>query len=594
MKSKILLITTIAFVCMNCFHPSKKESVYAQFGLDSLMQQYHEESLKLFPLQATMAGDNRYNDLLPNYITESFIKQFVDFYTRYQNELLQIDKNTLSENDKLNYDVLLWECNMAIEGSKFNDHLLPVNQFWGIHLFIGQLASGSSIQPFKTVKDYDNWLSRLNGYLAWCDSSIVNMRKGIQAGYTIPKTLTEKTIPQVAAFDHGPVEDHLFYTPIKNMPVDFPEEEKAHLTETYKTIIADKIIPAYKRLNDFLQNEYLPACRTSSGIDAIPNGKEYYQYLIKQYTTTNLTADEVFAIGKSEVERISNEMLVVKEQVGFKGDLKQFFEHLRIKKELTPYTKPEQVIANFNAIYEKMKPALSKLFDKTPMTPFEVRRTEEFREASASAEYNPGSHDGSRPGIFYVPIPDVKKYNILSDEDLFLHEAIPGHHYQISLQQENATLPEFRKFLFYSAYGEGWALYTESLGKELGLYTDPYQYFGMLSAEMHRAIRLVVDAGIHTQGWTREQAIQYSKDHEAETEESIIAEVERYMAIPGQALSYKIGQLKIRELRSKAEQELGDKFNIAQFHNQILDTGNVPLKVLERKIVRWIESEKTK
>ncbi|MBA4058238.1 MAG: DUF885 domain-containing protein, partial [Marivirga sp.] len=299
-----------------------------------------------------------------------------------------------------------------------------------------------------------------------------------------------------------------------------------------------------------------------------------------------------FALGKSEVERITKEMEAVKEQVGFKGDLKAFFASLDTKKELTPFTTPEQVIANFNAIHERMKPNLVKLFDKSPKTGFEVRRTEAFREASASAEYNPGSKDGSRPGVFYVPIPDVKKYNTLSDEDLFLHEAIPGHHYQIALQLESTSLPAFRNILGYSAYAEGWGLYAESLGKELGLYTDPYQYFGMLSAEMHRAIRLVVDAGIHTQGWTREQAIQYSKDHEARSEQSIVAEIERYMAIPGQALSYKIGQLKIQELRAKAEKELGDKFNVAQFHNQVLDSGSIPLKILEDKINGWIESVK--
>jgi uncharacterized protein (DUF885 family) len=344
----------------------------------------------------------------------------------------------------------------------------------------------------------------------------------------------------------------------------------------------------------FLQNEYLPACRASSGISAIPAGKEYYNYLIKQHTTTNLTADEIFKIGQNEVERISNEMIKVKEQVGFKGDLKSFFNELRTKKELTPFTKPEQVISNFEAIHQKMKPNLEKLFSQTPKTPFEIRRTEAFREASASAEYNAGSIDGTRPGIFYVPIPNVKEYNVLSDEDLFLHEAIPGHHYQISLQQENTNLAEFRKLIGYSAYAEGWALYTESLGKELGLYTDPYQYFGMLSAEMHRSIRLVVDAGMHTQGWTREQAIAYSKEHEAETEASIIAEIERYMAIPGQALSYKIGQLKILKLRAKAEKELGAKFKIAEFHDQILNSGNIPLKVLEDKIDKWIVLEKGK
>jgi uncharacterized protein (DUF885 family) len=257
-----------------------------------------------------------------------------------------------------------------------------------------------------------------------------------------------------------------------------------------------------------------------------------------------------------------------------------------------PFTDPQQVIDNFNAIHDKMKPQIDKLFDMQPKTEFEVRRTEKFREASASAQYNPGSLDGTRPGIFYVPIPDVTSYNIYSDEDLFLHEAIPGHHFQVSLTQENENLPQFRKTLWYSAYGEGWALYTESLGKELGLYDDPYQYFGMLSAEMHRAIRLVVDTGIHTKGWSREKAIQYSLDNEAESEASITAEIERYMAIPGQALSYKIGQLKILELRAKAEQELGDNFDIKSFHNEILESGSLPLALLEEKINAWINSLK--
>jgi uncharacterized protein (DUF885 family) len=258
--------------------------------------------------------------------------------------------------------------------------------------------------------------------------------------------------------------------------------------------------------------------------------------------------------------------------------------------ELIPFNEPQEVIDNFNKIHEKMTPQVNKLFGLQPKTPFEVRRTESFREASASAEYNPGSLDGTRPGIFYVPIPNIKEYNYFSDEDLFLHEAIPGHHYQISLQQENTSLPSFRKSLWYSSYGEGWALYSESLGEELGLYDDPYQYFGMLSAEMHRAIRLVVDTGLHTKGWSREKAIQYSLDNEAESEAGITSEIERYMANPGQALSYKIGQLKIRELRSNAEQKLGDKFDIKMFHEKVLESGCIPLQLLEEKINKWVSS----
>jgi uncharacterized protein (DUF885 family) len=362
------------------------------------------------------------------------------------------------------------------------------------------------------------------------------------------------------------------------------------LTKVYTDVINNKIIPAYKELHDFMATEYLNAGRASSGIQGIPDGDAYYAHQIKLYTTTNMTAAEIHEIGLKEVARISAEMEAVKKQVGFNGNLKEFFTEVRNKKELMPFTEPQQVVDNFNAIHKKMMPKVNALFSKQPKTPFEVRRTEAFREASASAEYNPGSLDGTRPGIFYVPIPDVTLYNTYSDEDLFLHEAIPGHHFQISLTQENENLPEFRKSLWYSAYGEGWALYTESLGKELGLYTDPYQYFGMLGAEMHRAVRLVVDTGLHSKGWSREKAIQYSLDNEAESEASITAEIERYMANPGQALSYKIGQLKIMELRAKAKANLGDDFDIKVFHEKVLELGCVPLALLEEQIMNWINA----
>ena len=589
MKNYILILLAASTAFFNCSSQAGKDKTSgAQPKLDSLIAQFQEEKFKLFPLEATSAGDNRYNELMPNTLSSAYRKEVTNFYTKYRNALLSQDRSKLSENDQMNYDVLKWECDIALEGDKFKVYLMPLNQFWSLNLTIGQMASGSYTQPFKTVKDYDNWLSRLNGYTVWCDSAIANMKEGIKTGYVLPKSLTSKVIPQFESLAHGPIQEHLFYAPIKNIPAEFPAEEKNRLTIAYKNMIEKKIIPAHKRVQDFLIKEYLPASRTTSGISAVPMGKEFYDYMIKLSTTTTKSADEIFKIGEAEVARLSNEMLKVKEQVGFKGDLKSFFDYIRNKKELMPFTKPEQVVDNFNAIHERMKPNLAKLFDKTPKTPFEVRRTESFREASASAEYMQGSQDGTRPGIFYVPVPDASKYNMFSDEDLFLHEAIPGHHYQISLQQENTSLATFRRLLTYSAFAEGWALYCESMGKELGLYKDPYQYFGMLSAEMHRAIRLVVDVGIHTKGWTREQAIQYSKDHEAESEASIVSEIERYMAIPGQALSYKIGQLKILELRAKAEKALGSKFKIAEFHNQVLDSGSIPLKVLEDKIDRWI------
>lgn len=556
--------------------------------LKALLSEYHDERLRFYPLEATYAGDNRYNDTLPNNISEQYLEKLEAFYTKYKSQLQELDRNQLSDNDQMSYDILSWECDINLESFKYPTHLTPIDQFWSLHISMGQLASGAGAQPFKTVEDYDNWLKRLNDFTVWCDTAIANMKKGMATGWVLPKSLTKKVIPQIADLDHGPVEEHLFYSPVKLVPEAFSDEEKKQIAEKYQIIIKDKVIPTFKKMHDFLEQEYLPACRETAGAYSLPDGEAYYAFRIKQFTTTTKSADEIFELGKSEVARLLSEMEKVKEQVGFKGDIMAFFEHVRAKKELMPFTSAEQVIAHFNEIHERMKPQLNEFFDLVPKTPFEVRRTEAFREASASAEYNPGSLDGTRPGIFYVPIPDVSKYNLFSDESLFLHEAIPGHHYQISLQQENENLPEFRRTLWYSAYGEGWALYSESLGKELGLYTDPYQYFGMLSAEMHRAIRLVVDAGIHAKGWTREQAIQYSLENEAESEESITSEIERYMAMPGQALSYKVGQLKIIELRNKAEKALGDKFDAKIFHNKVLESGCVPLALLEKKIDAWI------
>lgn len=584
-----LLLILIGLAGCNSKPTELAITVNTKLQLDSLLENYYQEHLKFFPLQATSEGDNRYNDTLPNYLSNDFKIAYQEFLKKTQEGLATLPLDSLYTEDLLSVDVLKWECEIGLEGLQYDDHLLPINQFSSLNLWIGQLASGSSAQPFKTVEDYENWLLRVDDFQTWAENALTNMQEGAEVNIVLPKSLIKKTIPQLASFKSGPTEDHLFYTPIKNIPETFSEVEKHRLDSLYREMIEKKIMPTFEKIYQYASTDYLTAGRETTGINELPNGAAWYNYLIKYYTTTNMTADEVFELGKNEVARIESEMKKVKEEVGFEGDLKAFFDHVRTLPELMPYTDPQQVIDHFVSLHEKIKPNLAKLFDKTPKTPFEVRRTEAFRENSASAEYNVGSTDGSRPGIFYVPIPDVKSYNSLSDEDLFLHEAIPGHHYQISLQQENNNLPSFRKTLWYSAYGEGWALYTESLGKELGLYTDPYQYFGMLSAEMHRAIRLVVDAGMHSQGWTREQAIQYSLDHEAETEEGIIAEIERYMAIPGQALSYKIGQLKIRELRNLAQEKLGDKFDIRQYHNIVLESGCIPLALLEKRVNTWID-----
>ena len=596
MKKIFLTILTTATLLTSCKQEKKEviiTPVKENTAFNQLLKDYNEGKLKLNPLNATFAGDNRFNNQFPNFLAEDYQKKSKEFFTTYKTKLASFKNTDLTESEQMSKAVLDWDCNMALAQSSFkNDVLMPVNQMWTVNLTMGQLASGSSAQPFKTVADYENWLGRLDGYYNWMQTAIKSMRQGIKEGYVLPTSLIKKVVPQFKTLAETKLENHLFYSPIKNFPKDFSEEEKIRLTNAYSKELKDKLIPIFNSMYTFLKTDYLAAGRSDSGISGIPNGKEYYNHSIKNYTTTTMTADEIHQLGLSEVARILSEMEKVKEEVGFKGTLKEFFNDVRENKILMPYTTPKQIIDNFNEIHDKMKPQLEKLFGNKPKTPFIVKQTEKFREASASAEYNPGSVDGTRPGVFYTPIPDATKYNVFSDEALFLHEAIPGHHYQISLTQENQDLPDFRKTLWYSAYGEGWALYTENLGKELGLYTDPYQYFGMLGMEMHRAIRLVVDTGIHAKGWSREKAIQYSLDNEAESEASIISEIERYMANPGQALSYKIGQLKIRELRAKVKKELGDKFDIREFHNQVLETGCIPLALLENKINNWIVSIK--
>jgi uncharacterized protein (DUF885 family) len=586
---KKFLLFCFSIILLACQEKNSTDLV----SFDDFLENYYHENIKLYRINATFQGDSRYNDTLPNFLSSSFKAKEKAFFQSYLNEVANYPDTFLSEEQQLSKKVLKWECEMYLQGIKFPKDLMPIDQMWGFQLTMGQLASGMGAQPFKTPQDYDNWLIRIEGYLSWLQSAKENMKEGMAVGWVLPTSLVQKVIPQLEVMSTTQWDEHLFYSPIRNLPEGFSEEDRSRLSAAYAAMVQNKIIPAYADLVEFMSGEYFAASRESSGFNALPEGDAYYQYAIRLYTTTDMTAEEIHTLGFNEVARIQNEMEKIKDQVGFKGDLKAFFDHVRTRKELMPYTDTQQVIDRFYSIQERMLPQVNRLFELQPKTAFEVRRTEAFREASASAEYNQGSLDGTRPGIFYVPIPNVTEYNIFSDEDLFLHEAIPGHHFQISLQQENENLPSFRKDLWYSAYGEGWALYTESLGKELGLYEDPYQYFGMLGAEIHRAIRLVVDTGLHAKGWTREQAIQYSLDNEAESEASIISEVERYMANPGQALSYKVGQLKIRELRTLAENALGSDFDIKHFHRIVLESGCIPLSYLEDKIKNWISTETT-
>lgn len=580
---------------IGCNSPNKSEQTTstAKDSFAGVLDDYYEERLKLFPIEATQQGDTRYNDQLPIDISQEFLSRTKAFYTDIQKKLNSFDREKLSDEDKISYDILKRELALQLEQYPFHQEAIPFNQFTGLTLVFGQLGSGEGAQPFKSVKDYDDWLKRVSAFAVWGDTAVAAFRKGMASGNVLPKSLVIKMIPQMTDLVVSDPKKSLFYGPIKKLPATFSADDKSRLTTAYTKAIREQIVPTYQKLGTFLKDEYLPKARATSGIDVLPKGPELYRYLVRTWTTTNDTPDQIHQIGLNEVARIRGEMEKVKTQVGFKGSLDQFFTHLKTDRKFYPYKKPSDVLNAFHAILAKIEPNLKKDFISTPKSKFEIRQTEKFREASASAEYNQASADGSRPGIFYVPIPDAAKFNITSGmESLFLHEAIPGHHYQVSLQQENTSLPKFRRFAWYGAYGEGWALYCESLGKELGLYTDPYQYMGALGDEIHRAIRLVVDVGLHTKHMTREQAIKYMMDNEPISEQGATAEIERYMAIPGQALSYKIGALKIRELRSKYEQQLGEKFSLAAFHEEFLKDGCMPLDVLEQKMDAWAQQQK--
>ena len=566
----------------------------SEANIDSIASKYYEGYLKMYPLEATMQGDSRYNDLLSNNISSEFISKEIEFYTETQKKLKSIEYDDLSDEQKTVYDVLDYTLKDKIERYAYHPELLPFSQFEGLPLDFPFLGSAEGNQPFKTTKDYDNWLKRIDAFVIWMNTAEKNFREGMKQNVVLPKKLVVKMIPQMHSEEiiTEDFDKNIFYGPIKKMPKNFSAKDKEKYKILYQEAISSKIIPAYQKMGDFLEKEYLPKARNTDGINAIPNGKNIYEYYAKSWTTTNKTPEEINKIGLQQVAMLRAEMEKVKTQLGFKGSLEQFLLSLKTDKKAMPFKTPEEVIAAFNGILKKIEPKLPSMFSKFPKTPFEIRRTEKFREASASAEYKQGTPDGKRPGIFYTPIPDATKYNVTNGfESLFLHEAIPGHHYQVSLQQENTEIPKFMRFGWFGAYGEGWAHYTETLGPEFGLYTDPYQKMGYLSDQMLRAVRLVVDTGIHTGKMTREEAIKYYLSNISDSEEGATAAIERYMAIPGQALGYKIGSLKILELRAKYQKQLGNKFNLAKFHDEILNQGCLPLSVLERKMELWAKKQ---
>lgn len=593
MKSKLITHKKIALILMLfCASIIFAQTVPKNKAFNKLLDDYMEETLILNPLDATQIGDNRFNDLLPNNISAPYLQKLHNFNVKYQKLLKGFKRESLGKFDQISFDIITLQINEALDREKFYFEYIPFSQSgWGLPNQMPSAGSGKGIQPFITVIDYYNWLKRIDGFVDWTDTAIANFDKGIATGIVLPKALVVKMIPQLEAQLEPDVAKNIFYEPIKNIPASFTENEKSALRIAYENAISTKIIPSYKKLADYLRLTYLPKSRNSAGINALPNGAAMYQYLIGVATNTQKTPEEIYKIGLQEVERISKEIDALRIKVGFNGDLVAFYNYALTDKQFSPFKTDDQVLDSFRAIYPKIEPSLKKLFNVVPKAAFEVKAIEKFKAATSSANYQTGTEDGSRPGFFNVPIVDAEKYNKLGMENLFLHEAIPGHHFQLSLQQENKALPKLRKFSGYGVFSEGWALYTESLGDELGLYTDPYQKLASYKSELFRAIRLVTDVGLHTGKITREESIKYMMEKGGRAERGSISETERYMAMPGQALSYKIGELKIKELKAKYQKNLGTKFNIKSFHDAILLGGSMPLSVFETYMDEWAKDQ---
>jgi uncharacterized protein (DUF885 family) len=564
-----------------------------------LLQLFHdsdEASLKRNPISGMFRGDMRYADHLGNFLTDAYFDGERKAGEDDLAALAKIDRARLNPTDQIAYDVFKWQTDVGLKGLRPDLLVLsavrPIDHFSGFHTFYPGFASGQGAAPFKTVLDYENNLKRHRDYVLLLDTAILRFREGMKLGIVQPRLVAANVVDQLNLQIQQGVEGSTFYEPVKAFPADIPAADQARLKTAYTAMIRDQIIPADIRLRDFLKTEYLPAARDSVGLGGMKGGDKLYEYLIEQNTTLPLKAEDVHQLGLREVERIGTEMEKIRVQVGFKGPLAAFFESIRTDPKFQPPSK-EWLRDTYIAIGKRVQLRIPEQFALVPKSPLEIRAVEPYREKTeAGGSYQQGTPDGSRPGVFYYNTYDLPSRTTPGMETLFLHEAVPGHHFQISIAQENTALPAFMRFGGNTAYVEGWALYAETLWKDLGMETDPYQRFGGLDDEMLRAMRLVVDTGIHAKGWGRDQAIAYMLSHSGMSKTDATAEVERYIAIPGQALAYKIGALTILKEKAKAKAELGAKFDPRAFHAVVLDTGALPMTVLEEKIDAWIEAQK--
>jgi uncharacterized protein (DUF885 family) len=544
-------------------------------ALANLVAGYDRETLPYNPFTASEMGVSQYDRVLANDIGEEYRRGLREICVRYRDALRRLDPAGLREGERVTYDVLAFRTETCVAGFDFPWHLLPVNQTgstWPSRFPI--VGSGRGQHPFKTAQNYEDFLGRVGGFVTWMDTAVANMREGIRRGVTHPRVLMERMLPQLDAQIVDDPERSLFYEPLRAFPESIDAATRARLTARYTAAIRQQIVPAYRRLRDFIATEYLERCRTTDGFGALPDGRAWYAYAVRVSTTTTLTPEAIHDLGLAEVARIRAEMSALRAEITAAGEASR-----------PRYRTIEDLLRGYAEFRADVDAALPRLFGRLPKAGFEIRPIEKFRERSMPSSYVSASPDGSRPGVFYLNSSDLASGGGAGVyRNLYLHETVPGHHLQTALQRENAALPPFQRFGWFTAYGEGWALYAESLGVELGVYPNRWDRFGMLNAELFRAYRLVVDTGLHAKGWTRAEAIQYLGGVTPNNE----LEVERYMAWPGQALGYKIGQLRIAALRKKAESALGPKFDVRAFHDELLRDGAMPLDVLEAKMDRWL------
>ena len=568
----------------------------AAAALAALLSDSREAQLSRAPLEALLSGDKRFADRFGEPLSDAMIAaEYAEKSEQYE-RLKGVDRNALGPMERIAYDVFRYQLRHDLkaheEGLRLIQTLSPLDAFYGAQASFGDIASGQGGVAFETVKDYEDGLARLEGFARHMRRVVDKLREGLDQGYAQPRVTVETVLRQVDEMLALDVEETPFYRPVIDMPAAIAETDRIRLANAYRIAVEDEVRPAYALWRDYLQNDYLSAARNDPGLGGMKDGRALYDWLVAGHTTTALSAEEIHAIGLAEVARIEAEMKTVMAKAGYEGTLQDFFVHLRTDPSFV-FDEPEGFFSAFDELDVYVRTRMDELFHYMQKAPFDSRPLPALGSTRGSGYYRPGPPDASAPGVLYVNVTDMRSRPIWQTESLFLHEAIPGHHYQISLAQENETLPEFLRFGRYTGYIEGWGLYAESLGGELGLYTDPYQLFGHLDWEMLRAVRLVVDSGIHAKGWSRQQAIDFFLAHSAFAEKDAASEVDRYISMPGQALAYKIGQMKIAELREKSAAALGEAFDIRDFHHEILNAGPLPLSILEAKIDDWIEHTKT-